>query len=254
MEAFLAGVLPWLAGLVGWLAGGVVSALAERMIGQMTCARCGQPWRPAWPALFAYLRLRGRCPGCGEPLPWRPLLSELMVGGLWALAAVRFGFAARGATTAVYLTILVLISIVDLATRRIPNGVVLPAAALALLLAVMGVGPRWTAALIGGAVGAGFFGMVYLLGAVLLHRLGNRAAGRGPALGLGDVKLALFIGLAVGYPAIVTALLVGTLAGAVGAIVVITRQLVQRRYQPLAAMAYGPYLALGAAIALLTQG
>lgn len=181
------------------------------------------------------------------------MLSELALAGLWALTVARFGLTMQSAATALYLAILVLISVVDLTTRRIPNAVVLPAAALALLLAAMGVGPRWTAALIGGVVGAGFFGVVYWLGAALLRRLGHRAASRGPALGLGDVKLALFIGLAVGYPAIVTALLAGTLAGAAGAIVVIVRQIVQRRYQPLAAMAYGPYLALGAAIALLTR-
>lgn len=246
--------LPWLAGLGGWLIGGVVNVLAERLIGPAACARCGWVWRPGWPTLPAYLQLRGRCTSCGQRLPWRPLLSELALASLWALTAVRWGLTIQGATAALYLAILVLISVIDLATRRIPNVVVLPAAALALLLAAAGVGPRWTAALIGGAVGAGFFGVVYLLGVAFLHRLGNRAVGRGPALGLGDVRLALFIGLAVGYPAIVTALLGGTLAGAAGAIVVIVRQIVERRYQPLAAMAYGPYLALGAAIALLTRG
>lgn len=245
--------LPWLAGLAGWLVGGIVNALADRLIGPPACARCKWVWRSGWPALYAHLRLRGRCPDCGQQLPWRPTLSELALAGLWALTAARFGGTMQSAAIALYLAILVLISAVDLTTRRIPNVVVLPAAALALLLAAIGVGPRWTAALIGGAVGVGFFGVVYLLGAALLHRLGNRAAGRGPALGLGDVKLGLFIGLAVGYPAVVTALLAGTMAGAAGAIVVIVRQIVQRRYQPLAAMAYGPYLALGAAIALLTR-
>lgn len=246
--------LPWFAGLSGWLAGGIVNTLAERLIGPAACARCGRAWWPGWPALPAYLQLRGRCPDCGQWLPWRPLLSELALAGLWGLVATRSGFTMQGAAIAVYLAILVLISVIDLATRRIPNVVVLPAAALALLLAAAGIGPRWTAALIGGAVGVGFFGAVYLLGVAFLHRLGSRAVGHGPALGLGDVKLALFIGLAVGYPAIVTALLAGTLAGAAGAVVVIIRQIVERRYQPLAAMAYGPYLALGAAIALLTRG
>ncbi len=254
MGTLLSNGLPWLASLGGWLAGGIVNALGERLIGPAACARCGWVWRPGWPALYAHLRLRGRCPSCCQRLPWRPLLSELALAGLWALTAARLGFTIQGAVTALYLAILVLISVVDLATRRIPNVVVLPATALALFLAAAGVGPRWPAALAGGAVGAGFFGVVYLLGVAFLRRLGTRAAGHGPALGLGDVKLALFIGLAVGYPAIVAALLAGTLAGAAGAIVVIIRQLVERRYQPLAAMAYGPCLALGAAIALLTRG
>ncbi|HEY66501.1 MAG TPA: prepilin peptidase, partial [Caldilineae bacterium] len=167
------------------------------------------------------------------------------------LAVIRFDVTVRAAVVACYLTVLLLITVVDLATRRIPNVVVLPAAAAALILAALGIYPGLRRSLVGGAIALGIFLLAYALGGLFLRVIGGRAASSGPALGAGDVKLALFIGLSTGYPTIIPALFFGTLSGAIVALGWIVIRLVQRRYRPFAAMAYGPYLAAGAAIALL---
>ena len=82
--------------------------------------------------------------------------------------------------------------------------------------------------IIGGVVGLGLFMLVYLMS-------------RGH-LGMGDVKLAGLIGLMLGYPAVISALVVGIILGAGAAIVL----LVSKRATRKSTMAYAPYLALGA--------
>ncbi len=245
------GVLVVAAALLGWGAAGIVNHLADGFIGHRACEYCGRAFRPAWPVVIAYLRRGGRCPECGIRLVLRPLMVELAVPLLFMLAIVRWGMTVRAAVVACYLAILLLVTVVDLATRRIPDVVVLPASAAALLLAATAVPPGLWQSVSGGAIAFGMFFLANLLGTLFLRVVGPRAAESGPALGLGDVKLALFIGLATGYPGVVLALFAGALAGAAAALGLIVWRVAQRRYQPFAAMAYGPYLALGATVALL---
>ena len=61
-------------------------------------------------------------------------------------------------------------------------------------------------------------------------------------LGMGDVKLAGLIGLMLGYPAVINALVVGILLGAGAALILLATRRANRK----STMAYAPYLALGA--------
>ena len=89
-------------------------------------------------------------------------------------------------------------------------------------------------ALIAGAV----FGVCYALAYLIYHT---------DALGLGDVKLAVLIGLLIGWPAIINALFYGTLAGAAtGMVLMIARRADRHTMIPL-----GTGLSLGAFLALL---
>ncbi len=126
--------------------------------------------------------------------------------------------------------VLLAISIVDAQTHRIPNQLILVALGWAALQVIFLGYPDPRAAALGALVGGGGF----LLLAVL---------GRG-ALGAGDVKLAAVIGALLGYPAILPALFFGVLAGGVGALIFLATRRKGRRD----AMAYGPYLAIGALI------
>ncbi|MCS7221144.1 MAG: A24 family peptidase [Anaerolineae bacterium] len=228
-----------IAALLGWGMAYVVNRLADELIGMGRSAR---------PVILACWQHRK------HDVRWelRPWLIELGMPLLFAWTAFRFEVTAQAVVIAGYLSVLLLISAVDWATRRIPNVVVLPASAAAVLSAAAGVPPGLWRSLSGGALAFGVFFLAYLLGGLFLRAMGPRAAGGGPALGLGDVKLAMFIGLVTGYPNVMIALLVGTLAGAIAALGQIVWTFIRRRrYQPFTAMAYGPYLALGAAVALL---
>ena len=122
--------------------------------------------------------------------------------------------------------VLVYVSITDIRSRRIPNNVMFPALAVALLVALARP-ERWSL-LLGGLVAA-----VVLLIPTFLYGL-EKAGG-------GDVKLGLFVGLVLGWPAIVPALFVAFISAALFAL----GGLLLRRLSRRSIIAFGPFLALG---------
>lgn len=130
-----------------------------------------------------------------------------------------------------FVGVLALVSVVDVRRRIIPNRIVLPAAAL-VLAARTAVHPSlvWIVAGTGAAA--------FLLVAAILRPGG---------MGMGDVKLALLLGVAVGRT-VPLALAVAFVAAAVPSVVLIARHGARARTMgiPLA-----PFLALGGVVALI---
>ena len=207
-----------LAWLLGMLANGLADALPARRV-------VPHRLRSAW---IAWIRF-GRRPRARE------LALEAGVPLLWALALGRFGLSPRGILCALYLMILALVVVTDLERRRIYDAVMLPAIALAALAAP--VSP-W---LEGGAIGAwgmGLSAFVFFFGLAVVTRGG---------IGGGDATLAAFIGLTAGFPRGLRALSWGALmAGAFALGLLLSRRGTFKTPIP-----YGPFLALGGALALL---
>lgn len=161
--------------------------------------------------------------------------AAVLVPALAAVALARYGFGGEGLLAAGFAAVLVILSVIDLKERRLPNRIVLPSIAVALVAqAVLHPGRmvEWLAAA-GGA--AGFF---------LLPQLVYRGG-----VGMGDVKLAFLIGLVLGT-AVVPAVFVGTLTASLAALgLLVTRGAAARK----AGIPYGPFLAAGALLALLTD-
>jgi len=80
----------------------------------------------------------------------------------------------------------------------------------------------------------------------LIIALVGAAIFKSEAMGFGDVKLAFFIGLLLGWPYTFTALFYGVVLAAVGAVVFIVSHRSMK-----GTIAYGPYLALGTMLLLL---
>ena len=157
--------------------------------------------------------------------------AALVAGaGLAALALVRLGITPRGVLAAAMLAVLSALAAVDLRARVLPNRLVGPAICGALCWQLAFFPDRWEEWLLAG-LGAGAF--------LLLP--GLLAPG---AVGMGDVKLAVLLGVALGA-GVATALMLAFLAAAPAALIVLARRGRQ------ATMPYGPFLALGAAVVLL---
>lgn len=124
------------------------------------------------------------------------------------------------------------LAIHDLRTRTIPNRVVYPAAALAIVCAWLWGDPGLMSALLGGAIAFAAFAILQ--------------AGTG-GIGGGDVKCAGLVGLVVGTAALPLALTATAVAGGAAALVL----LVSGRATRGTAMPYGPFLAGGGLVALL---
>jgi leader peptidase (prepilin peptidase)/N-methyltransferase len=171
----------------------------------------------------------------GEGPLWRRLLIMAVTGVAFGVTAARYEDTERAAVISAYAAAFIVCAATDLMAFRVPNVVTYPAAAAALVAAALMPNGDVAEALIGGAVGGGL-----MLGVALLSRGG---------LGLGDVKLAGFAGLALGGPLILPALLITALAGGVAAAGVAVR--VRRRSHP---MPYAPFISAGAIAVLLWQG
>jgi leader peptidase (prepilin peptidase)/N-methyltransferase len=198
------------------------------------CTACGRPVRPYdnIPVL-SWLLLRGRCRDCGEPIAPRYVLVELATGGLYAAVVAARDDAAGIALGLILVTALVPVTLIDLERRLIPNKITGPAAVAAIVAGAVADLDGLPEQLIAGAAAGGFF----LLAALAYPR----------GMGMGDVKLAGVMGLCLGRavaPAILIALVGGVLIGAV----VIAR--VGATAGRKTAVPFGPFLALGAIVAL----
>jgi leader peptidase (prepilin peptidase)/N-methyltransferase len=165
---------------------------------------------------------------------------ELATAALFALAALRFGPSAELPPFLVLAATGVLLTVVDLRHRLLPNRVVAPALAaggvlLALAAAVDEVWPD----LLRAAVGAVGLFAVFLVLALI-------APG---SLGMGDVKLAALLGLYLGWLGW-EVLVLGAAAGFVVQALVALGLLVTRRVGLRGELPFGPAMLAGAALAI----
>ena len=229
--------------LLGLLVGGLVNQLgsdlpARRTLTRPHCPYCGQDrrwWQ--WVSLPAYLIGRARCPSCDAPISLRHPLTEVGLAVAYVYLWITFDPSARLALYLVYGAIFALVLITDIERRLILNVVMLPAILLAFVAGPF-TGMRWDFVLLGGAIGFGFFFIAALVG--------NAVFGSG-ALGGGDVTLATFVGLVVGFPLVIEALVLTILIGAgVSLLLIVTRVRTMRDHIP-----YGPFLVAGGIVTLL---
>ncbi len=159
------------------------------------------------------------------------LSAALAVAG--GASLLRFGPTADGVLASFFLSVLVVLSAIDIRERRLPNRIVVPAAAV-VLVAQIALHPDRAAEWVLSAFGAS----ALLLLAALAYPGG---------LGMGDVKLALLLGAMLGT-SVASALLLGCFAaGAFGVLLIATRGPAARK----TALPFGPFLAAGAAVTLL---
>jgi leader peptidase (prepilin peptidase)/N-methyltransferase len=159
-----------------------------------------------------------------------PLVVSVPLVGL---ALARFGASGHFVVSAAVIAVLCVLSAIDIAERRLPNRIVLPSFVLVLAAQILLAPDRaleWTLAAFGAAL-------------VLVLPLLIRPDG----VGMGDVKLALLLGAALGS-AVIGALLVASLAAAAYAGFLLARDGAEARR---ATMPLGPFLALGGIVALL---
>jgi leader peptidase (prepilin peptidase) / N-methyltransferase len=160
--------------------------------------------------------------------------AAALVGAAACLAATAQLAGGRLVSRVLLLAVLAALAAIDVEERRIPNAIVLPAAAGMLALQVALAPERaleWTLAALGAA------------GLLLVLALVNPAG-----LGMGDVKLALLLGAALGG-SVVAALVVGSSLAALCGLLRLARHGAAARRST---FPYAPFLAAGAAIVLLS--
>jgi prepilin signal peptidase PulO-like enzyme (type II secretory pathway) len=178
--------------------------------------------------------MEGLEPGSKQWQAYGPLILSAL---LFAIFAFHVGPSLALFVRSVFILVLVQVIFFDLEHRLILDKVMFPSMILALGLSLFRQ-PWWA----GIATGLGA-GLLFLALAVI-----GWAIFKAEALGLGDVKLALFMGLLLGPLPTVQAVFYGVfMAGLVSVVFIVWH----RSFK--GTIAYGPYLAAGTLIVLFLQ-
>ncbi|WP_345770339.1 prepilin peptidase [Blastococcus saxobsidens] len=165
---------------------------------------------------------------------------ELATAALFALVALRFGAAWELPPFLAVTGAGVLLTVIDLRHRLLPNRVIAPAAGItAALLVLAAVAEGSGEQLLRAVLGAALLFAVFLVMALISPR----------SLGMGDVKLAGLIGLPLGWLGW-GAVLLGAAAGFVVQAVLALLLLAARRIGLRSQLPFGPAMLLGAAVAV----
>jgi leader peptidase (prepilin peptidase)/N-methyltransferase len=236
-----------LAAVIGLLLGHVLDLFFDRLYTDEPCLPAGRPLREAvyrcphcrqrprpihLVPIATVLWNRGRCPDCGR---WLPLHAFLLAPGsaaLFAAAELIVDDFGPALLAGFFATVFLTLTLTDLERRLIPNRVVYPSILLAAALSWAWPDRSVVQIFGGGAAALVITGVMYVVG-------------RG-AFGFGDVKMSILMGLVVGFPSVLVGIFMGAFtAGAFILPLVILRVLHLRDY-----IAYGPFVAIGAVIAL----
>ncbi|WP_299954475.1 A24 family peptidase [uncultured Modestobacter sp.] len=221
--------------LLAALVAGLGGAVAGRVVDSLALVA---PRRPAPEGGGVAVRLDWRARAAGAPWP--------EVAGALCAAAVtlRFGASVQLVAWLWFVAVGLLLAVVDLREQLLPNRVLLPGVAggvalLALAAAVDGDWPAWGHALLAGAAA-----FAVLLVMALISPSG---------LGMGDVKLAAFLGLFLGWlgwPVVLAGFFLGFLLQALVGLGLLAARRVGRS----TGLPFGPALLAGALFAALLAG
>ncbi|MPZ74328.1 MAG: prepilin peptidase, partial [Nitriliruptorales bacterium] len=235
-------------GLLGLLVGSFANVVIQRVpAGESivsppsACPNCGNRIAPRDNIPIAsWLLLRGRCRNCKAPISPEYPIVEVLMAVVFAAVGARVGADWSLPGFLLFAWLLIVVSVIDLHTRKIPNRLTYPLTpVLLVLMAAAALASGEPGAIVRVIVGgvAGFAGLLLL---ALIQPKG---------MGMGDVKLAGFIGIALGYLSLWHVLLGifgGFFIGGVVALVLLFTRLRDRK----ARIPFGPYLAAGALAAL----
>ena len=206
------------------------------------CNQCRTPlrWYDNVP-LVSYLVLRGHCRDCGASFSARYWVVELVTALISVTLFLRFGPTVDYLGYLYFACALLAITYIDLDHQIIPDVITLPGVGIGLLLAAATANGDVVAALERSALGT-------LLGGGILRVVAwsyHAATGR-EGMGGGDVKLLAMIGAFLGWQAVLLTLLLASFIGS--AIGIAT--MIARGADTKLAIPFGPFLSLGALVAL----
>lgn len=191
--------------------------------------------------VLSWFLLRGRCRSCGARISPQYPLVELATALACAAVYARVGLSWALPAFLLFTWTLIVVAVIDVRTRRIPNRLTYPLTPALLVLFVLaalleGAPSVALRAVLGGLVAFGF-----LLVLALINPRG---------MGMGDVKLAGFIGIGLGYlgwPYVLLGMFGAFLLGGGVAIALMAARLKGRKDT----IPFGPYLAAAALLTLL---
>lgn len=190
--------------------------------------------------MASYLALKGRCRSCRTPISIRYPIIEMAVAAFWAATARKYGPTLEMLGFAAFWAVLLILSAIDLAHRRLPNKVLLPGSliALALFTAESAVSARFDH-LLDAAIGAVAFGLPMLAIGLLVPK----------GMGMGDIKMSGYLGFHLGWLSLIHVAVGAFMGFLLGALIGVLLMSAGRKSRK-DALPFGPFLAAGAVVAV----
>lgn len=216
--------------------------------GRSMCPNCKHKLSPAdLIPVFSWISLGGRCRYCHKPISWQYPLVELLSAFLFVFSYIYWPYDLSSARNIaafilwlVFLTGFLSLIVYDIKYLTLPNKIVFPLAALALIWVIVvsaintDIGLAKDA-LIGMFIGGGLFYILFQLSG-------------GAWIGGGDVKLGFLLGFLLGGPW--PAILLLFIASALGTLYSVP-MLLTKKIGPKSRIPFGPFLILAAIIVQL---
>lgn len=209
-------------------------ALTSPWRGRSACPKCRRTlsWFELVPVL-SWLALRGKCRTCRARISHQYPLMELLTAVTFFAVWLSFDWSWLTLVGWGIVGLMIALTVYDAKWSLLPDEWSYALAGLGLVAASLS-SLSLIDSMIGGAVGAGFFGLQWL-------------ASRGRWVGSGDILLGLSLGALLGWRMVGLALLIGYMSGALVAAI----QILRRRLTLEQSMPFGPYLLLGGFVAWL---
>jgi leader peptidase (prepilin peptidase)/N-methyltransferase len=190
--------------------------------------------------VLSWLMLKGKCRHCGEPISPRYILVELATAALFAGLAARLGYNWDLPAFLVLFAGLLSLACIDLEHLLLPKRIVYPVLFLviALLVAASAASGHWHQLVVAAISAVAWYALFFVI---------NLTSPR--VLGFGDVRLALLLGLGLGWFGWRFVVIGFFAANVIGAVIGLTLIATKRMShdQPIP---YAVFLALGTAVAV----
>ncbi|MDD4272000.1 MAG: prepilin peptidase [Patescibacteria group bacterium] len=189
----------------------------ESLLGRSYCPKCKKQiaWYDNIP-VFSFIMLNGKCRQCGQGISIQYPLVELITGLLFVAAyflnyelrITNYGsvihdslFMIQSARDWFLICVMIVIFIYDLRWYLILDIVTLPACLIILIFNLILGFSLWNL-LISGIIGGSFFLIQFIIS-------------KGRWIGGGDIRLGLLIGLALGWPGVLVAIIISYFIGSI---------------------------------------
>lgn len=191
--------------------------------------------------VLSYLLLRGKCRYCKAKISAQYPLVEAANGVLWTLLYMRFGLVWPLLVYMALVSLLVVISVIDLKHMEIPDGLVVAGLILGAAQLMASVFTMhfdvWHSYVIGLFAGGLPLLLISLFCLYVLKK---------DAMGGGDIKLMAFAGLVIGWKLVIVAYIIGIFSGALIGVFLMTSGKRKRSD----AIPFGPFLSLGVVLSV----
>jgi leader peptidase (prepilin peptidase)/N-methyltransferase len=196
-----------------------------------SCRSFIRPWQNI--PLLSYVLLRGRCRFCQEPISPRYPIVESISGLLFVLLYLKLGLSMTFVAYALLTSTLLIIALIDLDYKIIPNTITIPGMAVGIFLS-LGILPITPlASVLGLAISGAIF---YLIAFVSKGGMGG-----------GDIKLIAMIGSFLGLQGGLFTIFSSALSGSIVGLALMLMHKRKRKDQ----IPFGPFLSFGAILFML---